>query len=166
MQEVKISPPMMLEAQAKSQELGRLRNSIVKGEGNLVGFVGEQVAHRVLGGQWNNSYDYDIILEDGTTVDVKTKRTSVKPLPEYDCSVAAYNTKQKCDAYAFVRVLNDYSAGWYLGIISKTDYFDEAEFMLKGTIDSTNGFRIRANCYNVKINKLRDTLGLEESKIH
>lgn len=158
MLEVEITPTMLAQAQIKSQEMGKLRNSITAGEGNLAGFVGEQVALSILGGQWINSYDYDLILQDGTLVDVKTKRTSVKPLPEYDCSVAAYNTKQKCDAYAFVRVHNSMSMGWYLGIMSRDKYFEGAEYMKKGSIDPSNGFRVKATCYNLKIHQLKDRL--------
>lgn len=156
--EVEITPSMLEQAQIKSLEMGKLYNSITAGEGNLAGFVGEQIAFSILGGEWLNSYDYDLILQDGTLVDVKTKRTSVEPLPKYDCSVAAYNTKQKCDAYAFVRVHNSMSKGWYLGIISRDKYFEDADYMKKGSIDSSNGFRVKATCYNLKINQLKDRL--------
>ena len=158
MQEIIITLEMLDKARTKATEMGKLYNSITSGAGNLAGFAGEQIALSVLGGIWTNSYDYDITLDNGLMVDVKTKRTSVMPLPDYDCSVAAYNTKQKCDVYAFVRVLNDYSRGWYLGILTKQEYFQKAVALKKGDIDSSNGFKVKANCFNVKINQLKDIL--------
>jgi hypothetical protein len=158
MQEVLVTHEMLAKAQDKAIELGKLNNSITSGAGNFAGFIGEQIALSVLGGSWDNSYDYDLILEDGSSVDVKTKRTSVTPLPDYDCSVAAYNTKQKCDAYAFVRILNDMSKGWFLGVMSKEEYFDKANFLSKGDVDTSNGYIVKASCYNMKIKDLKDSL--------
>ena len=99
--EVTITDEMLLAARAKAVEMGKINNSILKGGGNVAGFLGEQVAMSVLGGDWNNTYDYDFTTEAGKRVEVKTKQTSVKPLPHYECSIAKFNTKQDCDAYAF-----------------------------------------------------------------
>jgi len=158
LKEIEITTEIIDNARIKAKELGQLRNSITRGKGNLIGFIGEEIALSCLGGKAENTYDYDLTLKDGTKVDVKTKSTSVKPLPHYDCSVAAYNTKQDCDAYAFVRVKNDLSVGWYLGILPKSTYFDVAERFNKGDIDSSNGFTIKADCYNVKISELQDSI--------
>ena len=132
--EVTITDEMLLAARAKAVEMGKINNSILKGGGNVAGFLGEQVAMSVLGGDWNNTYDYDFTTEAGKRVEVKTKQTSVKPLPHYECSIAKFNTKQDCDAYAFVRVLNDFSIGWFLGVLTKETYFDKANFLKKGDI--------------------------------
>ena len=107
----------------------------------------------VLKGEWSNTYDYDILV-DGYKVDVKTKQTTVKPKPFYECSVANYNTRQLCDVYAFVRVLKDLSKGWYLGSIKKQDYFSKAVYLRKGDIDPSNNFTVRADCYNLRIQEL------------
>ena len=154
MKEIKVSLDMIENARIKSSEMGKLHNSILKGGGNLVGFIGEQIALECLGGEWHNTYSYDIILPDGKKVDVKTKQTSVKPLPEYDCSIAKFNTKQECDMYAFVRVKNDLTIGWYLGSMDKKEYFKKAIFMKKGYVDPSNNFTVRADCYNMKIKEL------------
>jgi|TARA_R100001443_G_scaffold84537_2_gene91157 hypothetical protein len=154
MKEIKVSLDMIENARIKSTEMGKLHNSILKGGGNLAGFIGEQIALECLGGEWHNTYSYDIILPDGKKVDVKTKQTSVKPLPEYDCSIAKFNTKQECDMYAFVRVKNDLTIGWYLGSIDKKEYFKKAIFMKKGYVDPSNNFTVRADCYNMKIKEL------------
>ena len=154
MQEIKISLDMLDAARQKAKELGKLHNSILKGKGNLAGFIGEQIALSFLGGEWQNTYEYDILLSDGEKVDVKTKQTSVEPLPEYDCSVANYNTKQQCDSYAFVRVKNDFTVGWYLGKIKKDDFLEQAVFMKKGDVAPSNNYRVSADCYNLKIHAL------------
>jgi hypothetical protein len=149
--EVAISADMLVEARDKAAEMGRLHNSITRGQGNLAGFLGEAIAQHVLGGTLANTYEYDLIMGDGATVDVKTKLTSVKPLDTYSCSVAKLNTKQECDYYAFTRIKNDYSVGWFLGVCSKKRYYEEAIFMAKGTVDQDNKYVVRSDCYNLAI---------------
>ena len=55
--EIEITPEMVDKARIKAEELGTIRNSITKGKGNLVGFLGEVVANCALGGEWVNTYD-------------------------------------------------------------------------------------------------------------
>ena len=154
MQEIEITLDMIDKARVKAKDMGRLNNSILKGRGSLAGFIGEQIALHCLGGAWEITYEYDLILPDGSKVDVKTKQTSVTPLPEYDCSVANFNTKQECDMYAFVRVKGDLTVGWYLGSVTKEEYFKKARFMKKGDIDPSNNYKVRADCYNLTIKEL------------
>jgi hypothetical protein len=123
----------------------------------MSGFIGEQIALQILDGKWDNTFDYDLVVND-KKVDVKTKQTSVKPLPHYECSIAKLNTKQKCDAYAFVRILNDFSKGWYLGVLTKEDYYDKATFLRKGDVDPSNNYTVKADCYNVRIDELAKQL--------
>ena len=156
--EVTITDEMLLAARAKAVEMGKINNSILKGGGNVAGFLGEQVAMSGLGGDWNNTYDYDFTTEAGKRVEVKTKQTSVKPLPHYECSIAKFNTKQDCDAYAFVRVLNDFSIGWFLGVLTKETYFDKANFLKKGDVDPSNNYTVKADCYNVRIDQLEEKI--------
>jgi hypothetical protein len=155
--EVNITNDMIHLAENKAEEMGKLNNSILNGSGSLAGFIGEQIFMNVLGGEWKNTDDYDVILS-GKRIDVKTKQTTVKPKSYYDCSVASYNTKQDCDAYAFVRVKKDLSVGWLLGIKPKDKYFKESTFMRKGEVDPSNNFTVRADCYNLRIDKLDESL--------
>ena len=141
-------------ARQKAEELPTLNNSITKGEGNYVGFIGEWVAKKFLGGVSSNTYDYDLVLGNGETVDVKTKKTSFEPQPHYECSVAAYNTKQKCDYYAFVRVDEKNNRAWYLGVYKKEDYYKDARKLKKGDLDPSNNFVCKADCFNLPISKL------------
>jgi len=152
--EIEITKEMMEEAKKKSNELGVLRNSISKGSGNLAGFLGELLANKVLGGTIENTYEYDIILSNGKTVDVKTKKCNTTPKSNYECSVSAFNTKQKCDMYCFVRVKDDNTKGWVLGLYDKNKYFTDSKFLRKGDIDPDNNYVVRSDCFNIKINKL------------
>ena len=149
-----ITDEMVMEARHRMLDMGLLQHSILNGGGTLAGFIGEQVALQVMGGKWLNTYDYDIMLDNGKTVDVKTKQTSVPPLNHYECSVAKLNTKQKCDMYAFVRVKKDLSTAWFLGSKDKIEYFDKAVFKKKGDKDGDNNFVIRSDCYNMSITEL------------
>lgn len=154
--EVVVTAEMLVEARDKAAEMGKLRNSITSGAGNIAGFIGEAIAQQVIGGALANTYDYDLVLDDGTKVDVKTKQTSVKPLPTYDCSIANLNTKQQCDYYCFVRVKNDFTVGWYLGVYPKEQYMTDAVFMKKGTIDNSNGYVVKSDCWNLPIHQLKE----------
>jgi len=156
--EVVITPAMLVEARDKAAEMGQLYNSIIRGAGNMAGFIGEAIAQQVLGGKLDNTYDYDLILDDGTKIDVKTKQTGYVPLETYDCSIANLNIKQDCDYYAFCRVKNDFSVGWYLGVYEKHQYFKDAVFMKKGDVDPTNGYVVKSDCWNLKISQLMEKI--------
>tara|TARA_Y100000034_G_scaffold125612_1_gene175577 strand:+ start:1052 stop:1549 length:498 start_codon:yes stop_codon:yes gene_type:complete len=154
--EVLITPNMVEKAKKKATELGTLKNSITKGKGNLAGFIGEFVAEQVTGGKIKNTKDYDLVLKDDATVDVKTKRCTSEPRPHYECSIAAYNPAQKCDKYIFVRVMKDLTKAWVLGELDKEVYFEKAHFLEKGQYDPSNNWRCKADCYNVAISELNE----------
>lgn len=167
--EVKITEEMKKRAEEKAQEMGIIRNSIMSGGGSTAGFLGEEVANTVLQGNISNTYDYDIITgqnqwreEDDpdpvVTWDIKTKRCTSPPKDYYECSIADFNTKQKCDNYVFVRIENkngEWGRAWVLGWYNKNEYFKNAKFLKKGQIDGSNNFKVRADCYNMEISGLR-----------
>ena len=156
MKEIIIDKEWIKQSQLKSKEMGTLNNSITKGDGNLSGFIGEMMALSCLPeAKLLNTYDFDIIYKDNK-LDVKTKRTKVAPREYYDCSVAAFNTKQKCSHYVFTRILNDFSKGWLLGWMPKDEYFSSSRLLKKGDRDGDNGFIVKSDCYNLPINKLYD----------
>ena len=155
--EVAIGDQMIDEATRMAKEVPILNHSIRKGEGTIYGFLGELIFRQVCGGRQENTYDYDIVMKSGRTVDVKTKMVTSTPRPNYECSIAASNTKQKCDIYAFVRVLEDMTRGWYCGAMWKDLFFAEARAIKKGDKDESNGWVASADCHNVKICDLRVT---------
>ena len=54
--------------------------------------------------------------------------------------------------------LNDFSKGWYLGVLTKEDYYDKATFLRKGDVDPSNNYTVKADCYNVRIDELAKQL--------
>ena len=149
-----INQNQITEAQKMSAGMGALNNSITSGEGNVVGFLGEIVVRDYYGGISANTYDYDLIIKDVVKVDVKTKKCTSPPRDYYECSVAGFNTSQKCDAYIFVRILKDLSAAWVLGYKGKTEYYAEAVFHKKGEYDPDNRFTFHCDSYNLRISQL------------
>tara|TARA_Y100000310_G_C20587276_1_gene766130 strand:+ start:546 stop:1025 length:480 start_codon:yes stop_codon:yes gene_type:complete len=159
MKKFKISQQALRRIKTRAEKLPLLNNSIRNGEGAMVAYIGEEVVNRVLEGEIKDTYDYDLIYGDQIKVDVKTKERTVSPRQNYNCTVADFNTKQDCDEYAFVSVLNDHSAAWYLGKISKEDFYKEARFHKEGDLDPDSSpnspFYFKADCYNIPISKLK-----------
>ena len=164
--EVQITEEMIENAEEKAREMGKLRNSILRGEGSVAGFIGEQIALKVLGGEWSNTYEYDMILPDGRTVDVKTKQRGVPPRSHYNCSVSNFNPNQKCDLYGFVSILKNRKKGWFLGTIPKQEFMDRAMFATQGTHDPSNNFNTPASCYNLTIEELQNVQGHDNGVLH
>jgi|DEB0MinimDraft_4_1074332.scaffolds.fasta_scaffold139421_2 hypothetical protein len=140
-------------AKEKADELGHLNHSIRKGAGNLVGFIGEHIAQHVLGGEFANTYEYDLVLENGLTIDVKTKMTSVTPLPHYMCTIADYYL-QDCDYYAFVRVHKNLTKGWFLGFKKHDELISQGIRVRKGDVCKENGFVAKLDVYDMPISDL------------
>ena len=156
--EVPIKSEWLIKARKEAMDMGKLRQSITSGAGNLAGFIGEIAVQSVIGGTRKNTRDYDLVKEPHF-IDVKSKRCTSIPLPNYACSIAAYNPHQKCTHYVFVRVLEiDYSRCWILGYMEKDKYFEAARFCRKGDEDPNDnrGWTFKADCYNLTIDKLKD----------
>lgn len=147
---------MLVLANKKAERLGELKNSITKGAGNIAGYLGELAAQQTIGGKIVDTRDFDIVTDDGIKWDVKTKRTTVKPKDNYECSVSQYNTRQECDKYLFVRVMTDYSKAWIIGWLTKDDFFKKANFVPKGTYDPSNKWKAKAACYSVIFTDLNE----------
>ena len=152
--EVDITPAMVAEAERLAAEVPVLNHSIREGEGTVYGFLGEVVFRERVGGRQANTYDYDIVMKSGVTVDVKTKMVRSMPRPHYECSVTAGHTGQDCDVYAFVRVLEDMTCGWYCGVIAKAAFFEQARLVRAGEQDGDNGWIATVDCYNLPISDL------------
>lgn len=157
MVEVTITDEILEEAKVKAEELGKLRNSITAGEGNLAGFTGEICSTKVIGGELANTYHYDFITSDGKTWDAKTKRRTGRPRSHYNCAVADYNTTQQCDNYIFVS-LENLDKAYIVGWLPKEEFYQKAKFRKQGEIDPTSPpgkiFRYTADCYDIQISQL------------
>lgn len=156
---VQITADMLATAQAKSAEMGTLKNSIRKGKGNLAGFLGEEIVLVAFPGSIsNNSYNHDIDF-DGVRLEVKTKDRTVSPSLDYDVSIANFNTRQDADFYVFVSLFRDkktnqYTHGFVCGMIDKATYRSKSTFYRKGDIDPSNGWVVSADCHNLPISDL------------
>jgi hypothetical protein len=156
--EVPVKTEWFTQARKESVAMGRLRESITSGAGNVAGFLGEIVVQSVIGGERKNTFDYDLI-KPPHLIDIKTKRCTSAPQPHYACSIAAYNPNQRCTTYVFTRVLEtNYKTCWILGYIDKDEYFKVATLCRKGEVDPTDtrGWRFKADCFNLPISKLKD----------
>lgn len=161
MQVIKVTDEMLDRAMDKAKDLGILKRSFMNGQGNLAGFIGEEVARIVLGGVDVNtdaiSYEYDLLLDNGTRIDVKSKRTNVPPQGDYECSVNTYY-KQDCDYYAFVRVHTNLQTAWFLGVYPRDQYYEDCVHYKKGDYDASNDFTFKEDAYNIKINDLKESI--------
>ena len=150
---IPIDTHMVEEATRLAAEIPVLRNSIRSGEGTIYGVLGELMYIQACGGERQNTYDYDVVMDDTHTVDVKTKCVTTEPRPHYDCSVAAIASQQDCDRYAFIRVLKDMTQGWYLGSLTTEEFYDKARYMEAGKGDDS-GWSPIIDCYSVMISEL------------
>jgi hypothetical protein len=155
--ELEVTNKILMEARSRAKKLGHLHNSITKGAGNLAGYVGQLLVAKHLEAEEPDDYNFDV-KKDNVTYEVKTKRCTSRPKPEYDCSVSDFNTKQDCDYYIFVRVLEDFSKAWILGKKKKAEYFEQARFCEKGKVDKKShlGWKFKGDCYNLSISELEE----------
>tara|TARA_Y100000385_G_scaffold236060_1_gene250096 strand:+ start:27 stop:629 length:603 start_codon:yes stop_codon:yes gene_type:complete len=133
-----------------------LNGSITNGSSNIYGALGEVVFQDYLSENHNvvicGNYDYDLKVDE-YRVDVKTKRTTVVPKENYNCSISSWNTTQECDFYFFCRVSVDKKKAYILGYISKKDFYEKATFNKKGEKE-TDIFYFKDDCYNLPISDL------------
>lgn len=165
---VHITDEMRNRAEAKSSQMGTLRNSIRNGQGNVCGFLGEEVVLSA----WkdavsNNSFNHDIDL-NGIRLEVKSKDRTVPPSLHYETSIANYNSTQTADFYVFVSLLRDkqsnqYTTGYIVGCIPQTEYKKKATPLKVGDIDPSNGWKVKASCYNLSHRKLTRFESLADS---
>lgn len=147
-----------IERAKKLYPFNQLKGSITKGKSNIYGALGEIIIYDInkkngLNVDFNSTYDYDLIIEN-YKVDVKTKRTTVIPKPNYLCSISSFNTRQKCDFYFFLRINENLKDCYLLGYKKKIDFFNEAIFNKNGSLD-VNGWAFKDDCYNLKIGMLK-----------
>ena len=153
--------------------------SITRGRGLITGCLGEIIVEDYLehvqacddnDREMKDKYNFDVLLEDGTTLEVKSKGHSVSDCPSfYDCSVSAINPRQKADYYVFVRIHGkrfrdsygfDHSQStkaWICGIKSKHDMIQPQRLLKRGTVirnSSRFNYTAKSSCYQIKISEL------------
>ena len=77
MKKFTISTETRKKAEKRAADLPLLNNSIRKGEGASVAYIGEALILHLKGGEIKDTYDYDVIDRNGVKIDVKTKERKV-----------------------------------------------------------------------------------------
>lgn len=155
---VEITQPMIDRASQRAEKMGEIKNSLLKGEGNLHGFLGEEMVLSLFPScKLKGTKNYDIVLEDEENrfnIEVKTKRRNVSPKEFYTCHVSKTSTHQDPDVYFFCQVSKDppYDA-YVLGWLPKELFYKKAEFRQKGQLDDF-GFAEKVDCFVCKISDL------------
>ena len=152
--EVQITNEMLIDAREKAIEMGTLRGSMMKGDRNLIGFLGEAAVQKVIGGDFHNTYDYDIMTPSGKTVDVKSKKTSYPPKDYYACNIFTANEKQACDYLVFAHVLKNLEKAWVVGFYEKKEFLKDCTFIPKGHV-ADNGLEFKRDNFEMKISQLK-----------
>ncbi len=167
------TPEMIKEALAWSEELGAINNSITQGQGNVAGRLGELALAKYLNVLApEDKYSHDI-SHKGETIEVKTKRRTVRPESWHDVSVAETSKHQKPNKYAFISLqFEGYEMHrnkrrylrlqkiWYCGDSLYEDFWSRALKWEKGKVDASNNFTTHANMYNLRVDQLDNSLML------
>jgi len=132
--EIKVTEEMLQKAHGKAEQMGCLnKHSMMKGSRNVEGVLGELAALSYLANAVpTDNYDNDLRIGK-VTIDVKTKRLTMRPRLYYDCTVYGYNPNQNCHVYLFAGVKDDHSVVWLSGWLPKPEFYEIAEFCPKGS---------------------------------
>lgn len=133
----------------------RTNNSITNNECNVYGNLGEIVFcdfFNISKDDIHKNKNYDVMFL-GEKIDIKSKRTTVTPKSSYNFSVSSYSLHQECDAYIGMRIVDDMSAAFLLGYISKERFMTKGIFGKKGSVEagSENNFTYKADSMNIPI---------------
>jgi len=158
--EVDITQDMIDRAEKRAKSMGAIKNSLTKGDGNLSGFIGEEMVLKTFPScEMKSSKDFDIIYTDlggdELNIEVKTKRRTVEPKSYYTCHISKTSAHQDPDVYVFCQVnINEVPIkGWVLGWLPKDLFYKKAEFRKKGQLDD-RGFKEKVDCFVCKISDL------------
>lgn len=152
---IKPTKKQIAEAVASAEKMGKLWGSVTRGAGNVTGMLGEIVCRDYLKAAHvgQKVYSHDLEL-DGVTIDVKSKRCSSAPLPEYVATVLAKDGKLavKADRLLFTRVMDDFSLVYITGWLTTRQFKRRSTLTPAGTREG--GFLHWADSFNVPISRL------------
>lgn len=144
-------------AHKRSCRLGASGALVAGMNARMAGFLGEVAVCRFLGVRsryvGNKKYPYDIVYKK-QRIEVKSKTCQSRPAPNFDAFAnAPKGAIPDNDIYFFTRVKGDYQSVYLCGWLPSPTFFDEAEFIPKGTFDDT-GFLHKMCGYHIKIGDL------------
>ncbi len=123
----------------------------------IAGFIGEEIVSNILGGEIENTYDYDVV-RSGKKYDVKQK-DALAHLTRITNAQLLHLTQSKNVTPMYLLECNtktinlDQLGCWDKK--NKNDYFREAKKLKKGQVDPSNNFTVKADCYNLSISELK-----------
>jgi len=151
---VGIDYQMLLRAAQRSIKMGALRQSLMKGQRNIVGFLGEEIYQACCPlAEHRDTFDYDFLLR-GQRIDIKTRRFSTNPYSNFDFAVPITKDSYEVDFYVFCGVHSDLTYGWLLGFLSKAEFFKLSILKEAGTAMARNGNYATDNRV-IRLSKLR-----------
>ena len=119
----------------------------------------------------NHTHDYSL---KEFTLEVKTKVRTVRPTPNYECSIPEYTMNmQTANLYVFISLtqledkglgLEKYPEAHIVGVISKDKFKQVARYYKKGDVDPSNNFTFKKSCFNVYIKQM--TSPIEFPKVY
>ena len=148
MKEYQVNETVLRAAAIRSIALGKLKHSFTNGDRNLIGFIGEElyisIAKRA---SRMDNYDFDFILTNGATVDVKSRIVSGKPRQDYDFILKRANKNQKVDFYVFFCIKNTLDKAWLVGwatqkTINNLPEYSEGDELPQGGKCRAGGHRV------------------------
>ena len=94
-----------------------LANSIMQGKSNKYGAIGEILAYdyfcKTKEVVFESTFDYDMIV-DGFTIDIKTKRTTVRPEPHFNCSISNSKSSWFLNLNIFIYTSNNLNSSHFM----------------------------------------------------
>lgn len=137
------------------------RTILSDGEANNGGFGGEEIVKAYLpfltnAPTANNEYyNYDFLLPNGMTLDVKSKgNNKYYPTVDFDCTIPDNQRNQKTDFYVFTRISPDLDVGWICGIIKKKNFWNIAKLRQKGEAYNNVGRKTLQSVYYCQVKDL------------
>ena len=144
---IEISPCSLIIAQAKrlaaryEQNTGNINTLLTDTKTSQInGFLAELAVasyFKTIG--LSSVFDYDLITEDGNTVEVKTTSCNSKPLPNYVATIMEYQNP-KADILIFCRALNDHSKVWICAYTTKSYFYANAPIKKPGHKSGTQTY--------------------------
>lgn len=176
---------LLAEADRRAREMPDMFETVKQGNrlgAKQTGCLGEVIGEEYLKNLGTSytpvfSTEFDVMVhlpEGDKKTEFKTKERTVRPLPEYECSVYDYvKDFQNVDYYMFISLfstdsdssdINRFTRGFIVGSITKQDFDKKAKFWKKGDIDPTNGWSVRRDTWSVFILDLTAPPFLEKAR--
>lgn len=135
---------------------------------NIIGTLGEIIAYEYLNknnieAAFDLQYNHDLVINECTTADVKTKERTVAPQLHYDCTIPEYNHQmQRPDVFIFVSLQADkkvkgiqrFHTGYVLGYMTMRNLEKKASYWTPEMTDTSNNWTPTIPCFNIRIEQL------------